>query len=131
MFVYFSQLQVKRNDFRGPDVFVALDVERKERKSWVAWEEGGRLPDVVIELTSDSTRHVDHVDKKRTYAIVRRRVVERCSNPVSVSSGSSAQNAPPNAVPTNPIPPPLGHAYSSSLPAHWPSDSFSSSPYPP
>jgi Uma2 family endonuclease len=70
MFVYFSELQVKRNDFRGPDVFVALDVEKKERKCWVAWEEGGRLPDVVIELTSDSTRSVDQIDKKRTYAKV-------------------------------------------------------------
>ncbi len=70
MFVYFSELQIKKNDFRGPDVFVVLDVERKERKCWVAWEEGGRLPDVVIELTSDSTRKVDHVDKKRTYAKV-------------------------------------------------------------
>lgn len=70
MFVYFSELQLKRNDFRGPDVFVVLDVERKERKCWVAWEEGGRLPDVVIELTSESTRRVDHVDKMRTYAKV-------------------------------------------------------------
>jgi Uma2 family endonuclease len=70
MFVYFSELQVKRNDFRGPDVFVVLDVDRKERQSWVAWEEGGRLPDVVIELTSDSTRRVDHVEKKRIYARV-------------------------------------------------------------
>jgi Uma2 family endonuclease len=70
MFVYFSELQLKRNDFRGPDVFVVLDVEKKERKSWVAWEEGGRLPDVVIEVTSDSTRQADHVEKKRTYAKV-------------------------------------------------------------
>ena len=70
MFVYYSELQLKRNDFRGPDVFVVLDVERKERKCWVPWEEGGRLPDVVIELTSDSTRRVDHVDKKRLYAKV-------------------------------------------------------------
>lgn len=68
MFVYFSELQVKRNDFRGPDVFVVLDVDKKERKCWVAWEEGGRLPDVVIELTSDSTRRADHGEKKRTYA---------------------------------------------------------------
>ncbi len=72
MFVYFSEQQIKRNDFRGPDVFVVLDVEegkgRKDRKSWVAWEEGGRLPDVVIEITSKSTAHVDRGEKKRIYS---------------------------------------------------------------
>ena len=68
MFVYFSEHQVRKNDFRGSDVFVALDVERKVRKSWVAWEEGGKLPDVVVELTSPSTEHVDRGDKMRIYA---------------------------------------------------------------
>src|SRR6187402_3398992 len=63
MFVYFSEHQVKRNDFRGPDVFVVLGTERKPRKSWVVWEEGGKLPDVVIEVTSDTTRAVDRGDK--------------------------------------------------------------------
>jgi hypothetical protein len=49
-------------------VFVVLDVEAKGRKSWVAWEEGGRLPDVVIEVTSDSTAQVDYGVKKQIYA---------------------------------------------------------------
>ena len=70
MFVYFSELQVKKNDFRGPDVFVVLDTEWRHRKSWVAWEEGGKLPDVVIELTSPSTQRVDHEEKKHLYASV-------------------------------------------------------------
>jgi Uma2 family endonuclease len=68
MFVYFSEQQVRTNDFRGPDVFVVLDVERKIRKSWVAWDEGGKLPDVVIEVTSDSTAHVDRGEKMRIYS---------------------------------------------------------------
>jgi len=68
MFVYFSELQVKKNDFRGPDVFVVLDTVRRERKSWVVWQENGRTPDVVIELVSESTEHVDRVDKMRIYA---------------------------------------------------------------
>ena len=69
MFVYFSAHQVRANDFRGPDVMVVLDVDgSKERKSWVAWEEGGRLPDVVIEVTSDSTAHVDRGEKMRIYS---------------------------------------------------------------
>jgi Uma2 family endonuclease len=69
LFVYFSAHQVRNNDFRGPDVMVVLDVDgTKERKSWVAWEEGGRLPDVVIEVTSESTAHVDRGEKMRIYA---------------------------------------------------------------
>src|SRR5688572_24480343 len=70
MFVYFSELQLKGHDFRGPDVFVVLDTERKDRRAWVAWEEGGQLPDVVIELISESTAHVDRGEKKRVYAKV-------------------------------------------------------------
>lgn len=35
MFVYYSLAQVRNQGFRGPDVFVVLDVPRKERKSWV------------------------------------------------------------------------------------------------
>ena len=53
MFLYFSQTQAKKNDFRGPDVFVVMDTTRRERKSWVVWEEDGRVPDVVIELHVD------------------------------------------------------------------------------
>jgi Uma2 family endonuclease len=69
MFVYFSELQVRSNDFRGPDVIVVLDVDgAKERKSWVAWEEGGRLPDVVIEVTSESTAHIDRGEKMLIYS---------------------------------------------------------------
>jgi len=68
-FVYFSAHQVRSNDFRGPDVLVVLDVDgSKERKSWVAWEEGGRLPDVVIEVTSETTAHVDRGEKMRIYS---------------------------------------------------------------
>ncbi len=68
MFLYFSPIQSFRNDFRGPDVFVALDVPRHDRKSWVAWEEGNRAPDLIVELTSDSTRRVDFGRKKHIYA---------------------------------------------------------------
>jgi Uma2 family endonuclease len=40
MFVYFSLEQVRHQDFRGPDFFVVLGVPRRERKSWVVWQEG-------------------------------------------------------------------------------------------
>src|SRR5262249_31005154 len=68
MFVYFSGAQVKHNDFRGPDVFVVLGTSRRSRRSWVAWGENGKLPDVVIELLSDSTSAVDRGEKKRIYS---------------------------------------------------------------
>ena len=66
MFVYFSLEQVRNKDFRGPDVFVVLGVPRRERKSWVVWEEG-KGPDVVIELLSDSTAERDKTEKKQIY----------------------------------------------------------------
>jgi Uma2 family endonuclease len=66
MFVYFSLEQVRNQDFRGPDVLVALEVPRGERKSWVVWEEG-KGPDVVIELLSEKTAQEDKGRKKRVY----------------------------------------------------------------
>lgn len=68
MFVYFSLAQTRKNDFRGPDVFVVLDTDRRERLSWVVWEEDGKTPDVVIELTSPITEVVDRGMKMGIYA---------------------------------------------------------------
>ncbi|HWP49657.1 MAG TPA: Uma2 family endonuclease [Candidatus Limnocylindrales bacterium] len=66
MFIYFSLKQLRHQDFRGPDVFVVLDVPKRERKSWVVWQEG-KGPDVVIELLSESTAGIDKGEKKRVY----------------------------------------------------------------
>jgi Uma2 family endonuclease len=68
MAIYFSELQLKSNDFRGPDIFVVLDTVRREHKSWVVWQEAGRTPDVVIELISPTTEHIDRGEKMRIYA---------------------------------------------------------------
>ncbi len=67
MAIYYSERQVKKNDFRGPDFFVVLDTNDRRRKSWVAWQEE-RTPDLVIELLSDSTESVDRGEKMRIYA---------------------------------------------------------------
>lgn len=67
MAVYFSETQAKKQDFRAPDFFLVLDVERRERKGWVVWEEDGRSPDVVIELISESTEAADRGRKKQIY----------------------------------------------------------------
>ena len=74
MFVYYSREQARdvasgRPYFRGPDVFYVGGVEpRRERKAWVAWDEGGRLPDVIVELLSSSTARIDRTVKKDLYA---------------------------------------------------------------
>ena len=68
MFVYYSRNQAMNRDFRGPDFFVALDVESdRERQGWVVWEEEGRYPDVIVELLSTSTAKVDQTIKKDLY----------------------------------------------------------------
>ncbi|MGJ3249256.1 MAG: Uma2 family endonuclease [Elainellaceae cyanobacterium] len=69
MFVYYSREQAMNRDFRGPDFFVALGVDgSRERQGWVVWEEGGRYPDVIVELMSPSTANVDKGVKKELYA---------------------------------------------------------------
>ena len=67
MFLYYSETQSKQREYRGPDVFVVLGTERRERKSWVVWEEEGRTPDVIVEITSDTTEHIDRGPKMRIY----------------------------------------------------------------
>ena len=66
MFIYFSQSQLKNQDFKGPDFFAVTGVSKKERKSWVVWEEE-KAPDVVIELLSPSTANFDRTEKKQIY----------------------------------------------------------------
>jgi Uma2 family endonuclease len=57
--------------FRGPDVFWAGGVDRnRERKAWIAWEENGRLPDVIFEMLSPSTANKDRTEKRDLYARV-------------------------------------------------------------
>lgn len=65
MFIHYDPQNKRR--FRGPDFFLVLDVENRERKSWVVWHEGMRFPDLIIELLSDSTRAVDKGEKKALY----------------------------------------------------------------
>lgn len=65
--VYYNTQQLKKRDFLGPDVFVVLGTEKKERRSWMVWEEGGKYPNVVIELLSASTARVDKGAKKKLY----------------------------------------------------------------
>lgn len=68
MFMYFGPEGVFNKDFRGPDFFVVLQVDHdKPRKSWIAWQEDAKLPNVIIELSSESTAKVDRVAKWALY----------------------------------------------------------------
>ena len=51
----------------SPDVFAIKGVPKKVRRIYKAWEEGGRLPCFVIEVTSDSTRTEDLIKKRALY----------------------------------------------------------------
>jgi Uma2 family endonuclease len=68
MFVYYNSAQARNRDFRGSDFFVVLDVDGTvSRQGWVVWDEGGRYPDVIVELMSPSTAAVDTGIKKGIY----------------------------------------------------------------
>ncbi|MDX2242190.1 MAG: Uma2 family endonuclease [Leptolyngbyaceae cyanobacterium bins.302] len=64
--IYYSPNQLKSEDFRGPDFFVVLGAEPRERKSWVGWQEVGKYPNMIVELISGSTA-TDRGLKKQIY----------------------------------------------------------------
>jgi Uma2 family endonuclease len=67
MFVYYQQDD--RNKHVTPDLFVVLGVPKcpdLERRRYLVWEEG-KGPDLVIELTSESTREEDLETKLTLY----------------------------------------------------------------
>jgi Uma2 family endonuclease len=49
-----------------PDVFVVLGVPKRSRQNYLLWEEG-KGPDLVIEVTSQSTRKEDLTTKRDLY----------------------------------------------------------------
>jgi Uma2 family endonuclease len=53
-------------DHISPDVFVALDAGPDFRESWKVWVEG-KFPEVIFEVASPSTQHIDIKDKVGTY----------------------------------------------------------------
>jgi Uma2 family endonuclease len=65
--IYFNPEQIKSRDFRGPDFFVVLGTERQPRKSWTVWAEGGKYPNLIVEILSDSTAAIDRGLKKQLY----------------------------------------------------------------
>lgn len=64
MFLYFRQGDPR--SVVAPDVFLVRGIAKGERKSFKLWEEG-RVPNLVIEVTSESTRNEDLTRKKTCY----------------------------------------------------------------
>ncbi len=83
MFIYFDPDQVKKRNFRGPDFFVVKGVADSERwrDAWILWEEDGLAPNLVIELTSSSTKTEDKGPKKEIYEQILRVPEYICYNP--------------------------------------------------
>ncbi len=68
MFIYFSEEQARNRDYRGPDFFYVAGVNRLPlRPYWAVWQEGGRYPDVIIELLSPTAAKADRTTKKALY----------------------------------------------------------------
>jgi Uma2 family endonuclease len=52
----------------SPDVFVIFGVSDRKRRSYKAWQEEGKLPSFILEITSFSTKKQDEVEKPELYA---------------------------------------------------------------
>jgi Uma2 family endonuclease len=66
LFVYYQEGNPKA--VISPDVFVIFGVGNHKRRSYKAWQEAGKLPSFILEITSFSTRKQDEVEKPKLYA---------------------------------------------------------------
>lgn len=64
LFLYYKQGDPR--SVVAPDVFLVKGVPKGDRLTYKLWEEG-RVPSLVIEVTSNSTRNEDLARKKRCY----------------------------------------------------------------
>ena len=64
MMMYYEEGEPRR--CVSPDVFVAVGVEDKDRRTYLLWREA-KGPDFVLEVTSRSTRRNDQVTKRALY----------------------------------------------------------------
>jgi Uma2 family endonuclease len=66
LFIYYQEGQPSKS--MSPDVFVIFGVSQRDRRSYKTWQEGGKLPSFVLEITSLSTRKQDEESKPALYA---------------------------------------------------------------
>jgi Uma2 family endonuclease len=65
LFIYYEEGHSNKNI--SPDVFVIFGVSKRERRSYKAWQENGKLPSFILELTSKSTKKQDEEIKPELY----------------------------------------------------------------
>ena len=70
MFLYYVEGNPKKSI--SPDVFIALGVGNRYRNIYCTWLEGGKGPDLVVEMTSPKTRREDAGKKFSLYQDVLR-----------------------------------------------------------
>jgi Uma2 family endonuclease len=66
LFIYYQEGHPEKS--LSPDVFVIFGVSKRERRSYKVWQEGGKLPSFVLEITSLTTRKQDEEVKPKLYA---------------------------------------------------------------
>jgi Uma2 family endonuclease len=82
MFIYFSEEQARNRDYRGPDFFYVDGASRLPlRPYWAVWQEGGRYPDLIIELLSPTTAEEDRTTKRALYERTFRTFEYYCYDP--------------------------------------------------
>lgn len=67
LFIYYEEGNPKA--VVAPDVFVVIGADRRDRSSYMLWEEP-KAPDFVLEITSRSTRSEDQGTKRGIYAFL-------------------------------------------------------------
>ncbi len=86
MFIYFDRGNSLTRNYRGPDFFLVKNTTRNPtRKSWIAWNEEWRLPNVIVELASPSTITIDLTEKKRLYERALRTPEYFCYDPETLT----------------------------------------------
>jgi Uma2 family endonuclease len=66
LFIYYEEGNPRASV--SPDVFVIFGVSNRQRRSYKAWQEGGKLPSFVLEITSRTTKRQDQEEKPKLYA---------------------------------------------------------------
>jgi Uma2 family endonuclease len=66
LFIYYQEGDPAKSV--SPDVFVVFGVSKRERRSYKVWEEDGKLPSFILEITSMTTRKQDEETKPNLYA---------------------------------------------------------------
>ncbi|MEM9907179.1 MAG: Uma2 family endonuclease [Cyanobacteria bacterium P01_D01_bin.44] len=66
LFIYYKEGDASKS--LSPDVFVVFGVSKRERRTYKVWQEGGKVPAFVLEITSKTTKQKDEEIKPQLYA---------------------------------------------------------------